>query len=269
MLYNVDYSVVLNLFKEHVDWHQNHNNYFRDKMNINNFSKNRIINFENSIIKQYLNRNVDYTYFNDENGFHLVGDFVYNGDKKLFDTRTMGNIKGQHIFKNFNAVFTVLNMENIDLNKTFESLDSFETLEHRMEVFYENKERDIVFINDSISTIPEATMECLKTFGKYDNVRLVLGGFDRKQEYGELIDIINENRNIKAYLLGNTGKKLVNILSNCVLFDSFDALITEITREIENNTAVILSPASPSYDMFKNFGERGKIFKDKTLLEIL
>jgi UDP-N-acetylmuramoylalanine--D-glutamate ligase len=265
MLYNVDYSVVLNLFKEHVDWHGNHDNYFRDKMNINNFSKNRIVNFENSTIKQYLSEDINYVYFNDEKGFHLVGDFIYNGNKKLFDTRIIDNIKGQHIFKNLNAVFTVLNMENIDLNKAFESLGSFGTLEHRMEVFYENKECNIIFVNDSISTIPEATIECLKTFDKYSNVRLALGGFERKQEYRELIDIINKNKNIKVYLLGSTGKKLANMLNNCVFFDSFDVLITEITKEIENNTAVILSPASASYDMFKNFGERGKIFKDKTL----
>jgi UDP-N-acetylmuramoylalanine--D-glutamate ligase len=267
MLYDVDYSIVLNLFNEHIDWHKSHDNYFRDKMNINNFSKNRIVNANSQLIKKYLKDEINYIYFNTENGFHLTDNFIYKASKKLFNIDKLSNIKGRHILENFNSLFTVLDMENIDLNGAFESLKSFEMLEHRLEVFYEDKKRKIVFVDDSISTIPEATIECLKTFSDYDNIRLVLGGFDRKQNYDDMINIIKNNKKIKLYLLGETGKRLEEKLNNCIFFDKFEDLIIAIIKDIEDNTAILLSPASTSYDMFKNFKERGDIFK-KRILEI-
>jgi UDP-N-acetylmuramoylalanine--D-glutamate ligase len=268
MLYPVDYSIALNLFEEHLDWHHTHENYFRDKMNINNFSQNRIVNFEDDTIKKYIKVDMDYIYFNNVDGFHMAGDFICKENRQLFDTRKLRNIKGKHLFKNFNALFTVFDLENIDLNKVFLALNSFETLEHRLEIFHENKERNIVFVNDSISTIPETTIECLKTFENYDNVRLALGGFNRKQNYTDLISLINKNDKITAYLLGDTGKTLKERLNNSYFFDNFESLIREITKNIDSNTAIILSPASASYDMFKNFKERGGVFKEKVLAQL-
>jgi UDP-N-acetylmuramoylalanine--D-glutamate ligase len=263
MLYNVDYSVILNLFPEHIDWHKTHENYYRDKLRVNNFSRKRIVNYDNDILKQYVNG--DCVYFNNDSGFHLDGNYIYEGEKKLFDTNDLSNIRGQHVFKNINSLLTIFSIENIDLDRVFDSMRSFKTLEHRLEIFYEDKQRDIVFVNDSISTIPEATIECLNTFKTYKNIRLVLGGFDRKQDYGKLIELINNNENIEVFLFGNTGENIKNRLNNRVFFEDFKNLVTSIMKNIKNNTAIILSPASASFDMFKNFKERGNLFKELVL----
>ncbi|MDR2760651.1 MAG: UDP-N-acetylmuramoyl-L-alanine--D-glutamate ligase [Rickettsiales bacterium] len=262
MLYDVNYSAVLNLFPEHIDWHRTHDNYFRDKMNINFFSHNRIINFEDEITKKYRGEDKDYIYFNNGDGFHLDGDHICRGDKKLFDMREINSIIGRHFFSNLNSIFTVFDMEKIDVEKAFKSLNGFKMLEHRVEKFFEDGKRNIIFINDSISTIPEATTECLKTFDNYKNIRLALGGFDRKQNYDALAELINKNEKIRVFLIGTTGEKLKKKIKNSAFFENFDDLVSAMTNGLENDTAVLLSPASASFDMFKNFEERGRIFKE-------
>jgi UDP-N-acetylmuramoylalanine--D-glutamate ligase len=263
MLYNVDYSVVLNLFPEHVDWHVSHDNYYRDKLRINNFSKNRIINYDNDILRHYVSD--DCIYFNDDTGFRLDDNYICNGNRKLFNFYEINNIRGQHVFKNINSLFTIFSMENIDLNKAFDSMRTFKTLEHRLEIFYEDKERNIIFVNDSISTIPEAAIECLNTFKTYKNIKLVLGGFNRGQNYDKLVELINNNKNIEAFLLGSTGESLKERLNNCIFFEAFEELVIKMVKSIENDAAIILSPASASFDMFKNYKERGNLFKELVL----
>ena len=84
----------------------------------------------------------------------------------------------------------VLKKENIPLDKAIEELKTFEPLKHRLEIFYRDIKNNIAYIDDSISTIPEATCECIKTFSKtYKNIFLILGGFDRQQDYKILVDL--------------------------------------------------------------------------------
>lgn len=264
LLYFIDYTIVLNLFPEHIDWHLTHENYFKDKMNINNFSKNKIINFNNVDIQKYLDNNSNYFFYNTKNTFHINNGFIYDNETKLFNINDITNIKGEHIFQNLCSIFTILKKENINFNKVIQTLVTFKTLEHRIEIFFEDKKRNIIYVNDSISTIPEATIECLKTFNNY-YIKLIIGGFNRQQNYLKLLEIIN-NSKIEVFLLGDTGEKLQSKINNSHYFNNFEDLIKNIKFNIQNNTAIILSPAAASFDMFKNFEERGKIFKKLMLL---
>jgi UDP-N-acetylmuramoylalanine--D-glutamate ligase len=93
----------------------------------------------------------------------------------------------------------------------------------------------------------------------------VLGGFDRQQNYDALIALINNNKKIDVFLLGSTGMSIKDRIDNCTFFDDFNSLVAEITKNIKNSTAVLLSPASASFDMFKNYKERGSLFKELVL----
>lgn len=258
--YNVDYGVVLNLFPEHIDWHLTHENYYKDKLNILNFAKNKIVNYSDNLTQKFL-QNSNYLYFNAENGFYVSNGFVYFKNDKIIDINKVESIHGEHIFGNLCAVLTILQNENIDFGKVENILRDFKTLEHRLEVFYNNKKRNIIYVNDSIATIPEATLADLKSFENYEHIRLVLGGFERQQDFAQLINYIKQKQNIDVYLVGTTGKRLINMFDNSKYFNSYDDLVNSIKQNILDNTAIILSPASPSFDMFKKFEERGTLFK--------
>ena len=137
---------------------------------------------------------------------------------------------------------------------------------YRLEIFYNKKETNTKFVDDSISTIPEATLKALETF-KEDNILLILGGYDRQQNYNALINYINKNSRInKVFLIGQTSERLNKKLNNSEIFSNFEDLIKSIKNCNLNNTTVLLSPAAASYDMFKNFCERGDKFKKLMLI---
>ena len=261
----VDYGIILNLFCEHIDWHKTHENYFKDKLLLSEHSKKFIYNVNNEIINKYLVIKDNFIEFSGDKNFYVKDNYIYYNNKKIINIKSFNNIFGEHIFKNICALLTFLKEENIDINRALQTLHTFETLPHRLEVFYNNN--STIFVDDSISTIPEATIEALKTFNN-NNIFLILGGYDRQQNYDKLIKFINSSDNIKkVFLLGETGKRLNNMQFKCdkKLFASMDNLVEAIKQENLQNTTILLSPASPSYDMFKNFNERGDIFKQLML----
>ena len=258
---NIDYGIILNLFPEHIDWHKTHENYFNDKLLLSNHSKKFIYNGKNEILNKYLKIKDNFIEFGNKNGFYIKSGTIFYNNKDIVKINSFTNIVGEHIFENICSILTFLKEEKIDINEALNTLHSFKTLSHRLEIFY--RKDNTIFVNDSISTIPEATIEAIKTF-KNNDIFLILGGYDRNQNYDELVSIINSNIHIKkVFLLGQTGKRLYNYNFKCSkeLFNSMEELIKSIKKENLYNTTVLLSPASPSYDMFKNFEERGEIFK--------
>lgn len=266
----LDYSIILNLFPEHIDWHLSHENYFNDKLNIVKFAHKPIVNANDLNISKYLkNMKDNYLYFNTKNGFYVENNKIFDVGEEIFDINSIDNIKGAHIFGNVCALLTFLKQENIDIRKSLNTLKTFKTLSHRLEVFYYNKETNTKFIDDSISTIPEATIEALKTFNDGE-IFLILGGFDREQDYANLVNFINEHNNVKKiFLLGQTGLRIKELFdvknTNNIDINYFENL-EDVAKSIKSNNldnkTVILSPASPSYGMFKNFEERGDKFKE-------
>ena len=131
------------------------------------------------------------------------------------------------------------------------------------------EKNNITFVNDSICTIPEATIACYKIF-EQKNIYGILGGYDRQQDYSKLTDYIKNHKNIKFLaLLGQTASRIAKNLQEInfnnfkicdSLKDCFDILYQQAKNN--NNSALILSPAATSYDMYKNFTFRGQEFKN-------
>ena len=270
---NIDYSIILNLFPEHIDWHLTHENYFKDKMNIINYSKKVAFNTSNETVMKYIghiNNDKKFIPFGNSDKYHIENNFIKYYTTNIFDINSILNIQGEHIFKNICGILSILEEENINITNALNTLKDFKTLKYRLDVFFNNTTNNTIFVNDSISTIPESTIEAIKTF-KENNIFLILGGFDRQQDYSKLIEVIlNPQNNIKKiFLIGQTGKRLQVELENkinCSLYNSYEELVKVIKSNDLKNTTVLLSPASSSYDMFNNFEKRGEKF-EKLMLE--
>ncbi|MDR1425399.1 MAG: UDP-N-acetylmuramoyl-L-alanine--D-glutamate ligase [Rickettsiales bacterium] len=263
--YRMDYGVLLNLFPEHIDWHRSHENYFRDKLKILEYSEKCFVNRQDPITLSYIDVNEHKYFFNDPHVFHLENNFLCYAKDRLIDINSLGNVRGAHLFKNLCAILAVLREEKLDTASALEGLVEFKTLPHRLEIFHENNKLRTKFVDDSISTIPEATLEALKTFGG-DNIFLIVGGFDRQQDCSKIVDFINKTGNIrKIFLIGQTGKKMMNILAGAEYSSSLEELLESLgTQDLEDAT-VLFSPGAASFDMFKNFEERGNKFKELVL----
>ena len=171
---------------------------------------------------------------------------------------------GEHNKMNVKAALCACKSYGLPLESLIPHLYTFKSLEHRQE--FVGVFNGVKFFNDSISTIPQATIAALKTIK--DVNFLLLGGFDRGIDYEPLVTYLKDN--VLPYILitgqaGHTIKTKLQMAGyNGNILDYTDMQSAfEIIRELSKNGDVcLLSPAAASYDRYKNFEERGRVFKD-------
>lgn len=170
-------------------------------------------------------------------------------------------LKGRHNTKNAMAASTVSNLLKIRKQTIRESLGRFQGVEHRLEDVL--KVKNVQYINDSKATNINSTFYALKTV-KPKTVWIV-GGEDKGNNYEELLPLVNEK--IKAIIcLGIDNAKLIKSFDNCVdtLIEttSMQEAVGRAYQIAEEGDTVLLSPACASFDLFKNFEDRGRQFKE-------
>ena len=165
-------------------------------------------------------------------------------------------------FNSFNDVcfYTFINT-CLDNKKTIEAINNFNPLEHRLELVGTYDE--ITYYNDSIATIPEAAIESVRAL---ENVNtLIVGGNDRGVNQESLINFLLKSNVENIICLPKTGEYIYNGLKetnkNAIKVENMEEAV-KIAKEVtKKNTICLLSPAASSYGYFKNFKERGNIFK--------
>ena len=172
-------------------------------------------------------------------------------------------ILGPHNLMNAKAALCACAAYGIDVQELIPYLYTFKPLEHRLEpvgVF-----GGVTFVNDSISTIPQAAIAACQTLGKVDF--LLLGGFDRDIDYTPLADYIVEHPVPHLLFTGKAGKRMMQLLkdrgvaSHLVVYHNMEEAFDYLKGHSQPGDICLLSPAASSYDQYKNFEERGRKFK--------
>ena len=173
-------------------------------------------------------------------------------------------LKGEHNRLNVNAALCAIHAFGISVEEVLPYLKTFKPLEHRQE--FVGTFSGVSFYNDSISTIPQATIAALQTI---KNVTfLLLGGFDREIDYSPLIAFLVQNPVKHILFTGKAGKRMLEMLQhsdyqgNMNVFKDLKEAFDIIKNKSEIGDVCLLSPAAASYDQYKNFEERGRIFKE-------
>jgi len=139
------------------------------------------------------------------------------------------------------------------------ALRTFSSLPHRLEFIAEiNK---VKFFNDSKATNTDSVKFALKSFGK--PVRIIMGGSDKEEDFSVLNPLLKKHAK-KIYLIGETASKMKEIfkfVADISTFIDFKECITTAFSEAEKDDIILLSPGCASFDMFKNFEERGNTFR--------
>ena len=181
-----------------------------------------------------------------------------------YNLRNYHNLPGTHNYYNIMAAIAICRKLGLSHDDIMAGLRTFKGLPNRIE--FVGQFNGISFYNDSISTIPEATIAAVKALRKVDT--LIIGGYDRGIEYGILIDFLRENPVPNIAFTGPAGKRIFNewkpqgnLPETYILEDDFRKIVDFIFERTEEGRIALLSPAAASYDQFKNFEERGRIFK--------
>lgn len=262
--YSPHIGVYLNLYEEHLDHYGSFQKYGDAKFNnIKNMLKGDI-----AIMHAMLD---EYGYL-DKSPVKpiLIGKDIYAKERTLYIPDHTLSIKdcsliGQHNYQNLAVAYYIAHTLGVNDEQIIEACKKFNPLHHRLEDL--GKKDGIRYVNDSISTIGQATIQALQSV---DNVDVVLvGGMDRGIEYNELEKYLYERKDVNVVFMYATGKRIYSEmkeknLDREGLYDVQDlkeAVSLAKTLCKKDNT-ILLSPAASSYDHFKNFEERGKVFQE-------
>tara|TARA_R110000851_G_scaffold157058_2_gene299731 strand:+ start:13394 stop:14731 length:1338 start_codon:yes stop_codon:yes gene_type:complete len=177
---------------------------------------------------------------------------------------TLG-LKGEHNTKNAMAASTVAKLLKIRKATIRESMESFQGVEHRLEKVL--KINNVMYINDSKATNVNATFYALDSMES--PTVWIVGGVDKGNDYSDLLPLVNEK--VKAIVcLGIDNEKLTkqfgNIVDMMVETQSMQEAVQIAYRLAERGENVLLSPACASFDLFTNYEDRGRQFKESVRL---
>jgi UDP-N-acetylmuramoylalanine--D-glutamate ligase len=264
-----DLAVLTSLYPEHVDWHLSVERYVRDKINLLSRSRRRIVNSAaveavRSIIPWSAGQNY---LFNDESGVHSDGSEVFDGRDRIGVVRN-AYLSRAHNRSNLCAALAVAKLLDIDLAAALDATRDFRGLPHRQQELGKND--NILFVDDSISTIPESTLAALAVYAGRD-ITLIVGGYDRGIDYGKLVDTFSTGSVKAVVCLGDSGRRIYdqtqavskpgdNLARRMHLARSMEEAISYAMRVTPPGGVVLLSPAAPSYGHYRDYIERGRDF---------
>lgn len=268
-------AIVTNVSPNHLDYHTGMDEYINSKKNVfDHQDKNGllIVNADNEIsrgfakiakgsVRMFSRRKepAEGCFFDGENIYFCEG-----GEKTMLISREEVALRGVHNIENLMAAFCAV-VDLVGLDTCRKIARSFTGVEHRIEPV--RTLRGVKYYNDSIASSPTRTIAGLNSFDQ--KVILIAGGYDKHIPYDELGPVIRDK--VKTLvLLGATGPKIREAVLKSEIGTAPEILeATDMRNAVEIATAhasegdiVILSPASASFDLFKNFEERGNIFKD-------
>ncbi|EAS85295.1 UDP-N-acetylmuramoylalanine--D-glutamate ligase [Candidatus Pelagibacter ubique HTCC1002] len=254
-LFKTNISLILNISPDHLERHKTINKYVSAKFKlIKNQSKNdiAILNTKNFYIKRKLKqKKFAPSILKIEK--YVSDRFIKKIDNHYFDTD--GNKE------NLTFVLKVSKILKLKNNLLLKSLKNFKGLSFRQEIIHNSKFLKI--INDSKATSFSSSERLLKSL---KNIYWIIGGLPKKGD--KFLLKKNDCKKIKLYIFGKNQKFFINELKNKMAFKSFlnlKSLIAKVFLDIKNENnfikkTILFSPASASFDTFKNFEERGRYF---------
>lgn len=260
-------SVILNIYPEHLDHYASFERYAEAKCNIYKNQRKEdtfLYNVDNKTLRKMVTEVPSNTYKvslsgNCESDIYVKNDKVYFKNKEIYDANEERNLKGDYNLNNIMFVLGISEILKLDLNKTVQSIKKFKTLAHRLE--FVGKYNDISYYDNSIGTIPQATIEAVNALKEVDT--LIIGGMDRGIDYKEFIDYLNNSNISHIICMPKTGHEIgMNLKKEKVHnVETLEEAVETAKRVTAKGKICLLSPAAASYGYFKNFEEKGDLYK--------
>lgn len=271
--FNPHIAIITNLSPDHLDRYDNlYQNYINSKFKItmNQSSDDYLIYDADDVeIKAWLSQNkvkaqlIPFSLTQElKEGTYIKNNKMeinINHEELNFDTECIA-LEGKHNLKNAMAATSVAKLMKIRKATIRESLSNFQGVEHRLEKVL--KIQNIQYINDSKATNVNATFFALDSMNS--PTIWIVGGVDKGNDYAELLPLVNEK--VKAIIcLGLDNRKIIdafgNIVDVMVEVSTMNDAVKMAQRIAEKGDSVLLSPACASFDLFENYEDRGRQFK--------
>lgn len=266
------YSCIINITPDHIDWHGSMQNYVNAKKKI----------IKNQDKKCFAVLNADDEYFDEcknstnanvyevstkievKKGAFIKDNSIYYSDSSVQKIIELKDVKliGYHNYQNVLFCVSLAKLIGIDNENIKKTLMSFSGVEHRLEFVREIQ--GVKYYNDSKGTNVDASVKAIDSFD--NNIIILAGGYDKKVSLDNFF-IAGKNKFKAIILMGQTRelfkeKALEYGFKNIFLVDNMNQAVEKANELSEKNDTVLLSPASASWGMYNNYEERGNEFKE-------
>ena len=268
---SVNIALILNLYPEHLDHYKSLEYYYKAKLNIAKYQnkddyflyygENDALNMYQKMIETDAFKYMISLNKKDNSYTYLKDNYLIINDYPVFDINTKINLEGQHYLIDIAFALTVANILSLDNSNVIKTIQNFKGLPHRLEKV--GTFNNITYYNDSIATIPQATINALKTLKNVNT--LIVGGKDRKVDQSELITFLKNSDVQNIICLPDTGNIIYDALlnnKNVYKADTIEKATQIAMNKTKENTICLLSPAASSYGFYQNFEERGNRYKE-------
>ncbi|WP_417585234.1 UDP-N-acetylmuramoyl-L-alanine--D-glutamate ligase [Pelagibacterium sp.] len=250
-----DIAAISNLYPEHVDWHGGLDAYYRDKLNLIAKGPGLVaIGPQAATVERVIAAIPPTT--------SRVPALEIDLADEVLMAAMHSRLKGAHNHDNARLAAAIALAAGATREGIFKGIEAFVPLPHRLE---ELTVGDLLFVDDSISTTPEATKVALAAY-KGRKIALIAGGHERQQDYTDLANLMGLTSVVMLCSLPVTGQRLAQAvrdntpipIAEC---STLDEAMQALAAAGQIFDTVILSPGAPSYNQFRNFEERGDRFK--------
>ena len=272
-----DIAVITNITPNHLNIHKDYEEYIEAKKNIfKNQNENGILilNYDNDITRSCAKETKGKVIFFSskeklDNGFIVDKNVIKECEDKvrkhILNTDEV-ILRGNHNFQNI-ATALAATKALVDIDIAVQAIKEFKPVEHRIEFIREID--GVKWYNDSASSSPTRTLSGINAFK--ENIILIAGGYDKNLDYKPLAKPVVEKVS-SLILIGQTAEKIFDAVKgeaekenkkiDIYMCDSLEQTIEIAKKSAKKGDVVLFSPASASFDMFKNFADRGEKFKN-------
>ena len=270
-------GVITNITPNHLNIHKDYEEYINAKKNIFKYQNKDdyiILNYDNDITRNCAKEAKSKVIFFSgkeklENGFIVDNKIIKKCEDgirtHILDCKDV-LLRGEHNFENI-ATAIAATSSLVDIDKSIDTIKEFKAVEHRLE--YVRTIDDVKWYNDSVSSSPTRTIAGLKSFD--EDIVLIAGGYDKNLDYTPIAKPILKK--VKTLiLLGQTSGKIFDAVKeeeekenkniDIFMVNTLEEAVNLARKQAKVGEIVLFSPASASFDMFKNFADRGNKFKD-------
>ena len=270
-------SVITNITPNHLNIHKDYNEYIEAKKTIFKYQNENdylILNYDNEITRNCKKQaNSKVIYFSSkeklDDGFIVDNGIIKECEdgirKHILDTKDV-LLRGKHNFENI-ATALAATKTLVDQDIAIDAVKEFKAVEHRLEFVREID--GVKWYNDSVSSSPTRTIAGLNSFD--EDIVLIAGGYDKNLDYTPLAKPILKKVK-KLILLGATAGKIFEAVKreeekegkniDIYMCDTLEETVNLAKKHAKKGEIILFSPASASFDMFKNFADRGNKFKN-------
>ncbi len=254
-------SVILNITPDHMNRYRSFDEYVEVKLKLLDHSEILVLNLDDPALKGLKGK--DFYFFSRKGR----ADASFKDGKILCENLEIEvdslPLKGVHNIENYMAALLVLKKLDVPDVKILNGFRTFRGLPHRTELIAEIN--GVRFINDSKSTNVDSLKKALES---YEDVILIAGGSDKGLDFSPLRELVRE-RVKKIVAIGETAEQFRETFSDIVDVEIEDNIFQAVETAYEFASigdTVLLSPGCASFDMFKNFEDRGEKFKEAVKL---